>query len=179
MRKRVLFFLLFCLLLALPLCARAQQINRLYVWDGDTELSADGKLPPGAIQWFKRGETTRTLYLPAGIDASRLRVHMTGGAASFTANGVTVRDGDVTDVFVPGETVSIANGGNEYNVTVMQSQNTASVYIKTQSGKIDWISESKRNHEAGSLYVLDAQGAPNYGNDFEYIRVRGNYSFYP
>ena len=179
MRKRVLFLLLFCLLLALPLCAKAQQINRLYVWDGGTELPADGKLPAGAIQWYKRGETTRALYLPAGIDASRLRVHMTGGAASFTVNGVTVRDGDVTDVFVPGETVTISNGGNQYNVVVMQSQNTASVYIKTQSGKIDWISESKRNHEAGSIYVLDAQGAPNYGNDFDYIRVRGNYSFYP
>lgn len=177
MRRRILFLFLFCFLLALPLCAQAREISRLYVWDGNAALPADGSLPAGAIQWYTRG-SNRYLFLPAGLDASHLRVRMTG-ADSFTANGVTVENDAVTGVFVPGQTVTISNGGNSYNVIVMQSQNTASVYIKTQSGKIDYISESKRNHEAGSLYVLDSQGQPAFGNDFEYIRVRGNYSFYP
>ena len=178
MRKRVLFILLFLLLACLPLCAQAKEISRLYVWDGAAAVPENGSLPAGAIQWFRRGENTRYLFLPAGIDASRLRVSLVG-ADSFTADGVTVQSGDVTDVFAPGTTVTIANGGSAYNVIVMQSQNTASVYIKTQSGKIDYISESKRNRESGSLYVLDENGAPAYGNEFEYIRVRGNYSFYP
>ena len=178
MRRRLLFILLFCLLLVLPLCAQAQEISRLYVWDGSAAVPEDGSLPAGAIQWYKRGDTNRYLYLPAGVDASNLRVRLTG-ANSFTANGVTVENGSVTDVFVPGETVTITNGGSTYHVIVMQSQNTASIYIKTQSGKIDWISESKRNHEPGSLYVMDENGKAAFGNEFEYIRVRGNYSFYP
>ncbi|MBQ9299934.1 MAG: CotH kinase family protein, partial [Clostridia bacterium] len=178
MRRLLQFIFLFCFLLFLPLCAQAREISRLYVWDANTPAPADGSLPAGAIQWYKRGDTNRYLYLPAGLDAANLRVRVIG-ADSFTANGITVESDAVTDVFVPGETVAIANGGSTYHVIVMQSQNTASVYIKTQSGKIDWISESKRNHEPGSLYVLDENGAAAFGNDFEYIRVRGNYSFYP
>ena len=178
MRKHVCFIALICLLLSLPLFAQAREINRLYVWDGSVETPADGSLPEGAVQWYKRGDATRYLYLPAGIDARNLRVHFTG-ADSFEADGVTVENDSVTGVFVPGETVTISNGGSIYQVHVMQSSNTASVYIRTQSGKIDYISESKRNHEPGSLYVLDQNGRPAFGNDFEYIRVRGNYSFYP
>lgn len=178
MRKRILFLILFCLILCVPLLAQATEISRLYVWDGSVETPADGSLPAGAIQWYKRGDTTRYLYLPAGLDASQLRVHFTG-ADTFTVDGVMVENDSVTGVFVPGQTVVIASGGSSYKVNVLQSENTASVYIKTQSGKIDYISESKRNREAGSLYVLDEAGNPAYGNDFEYIRVRGNYSFYP
>lgn len=178
MRKRLLFFLLLLGLMLLPLCAQAKVINRLYVWDGAIDPPADGSLAPGAIQWYKRG-SAYYLYLPAGLDASRLRVHFTGSAASFTANGVTVNNNEITGVFVPGETVTLVNGNNSYRVTVMQSANTASVYIKTKSGGIAYISQSKRNRESGSLYVLDENGRPSFGNDFEYIRVRGNYSFYP
>ena len=178
MRRHVCFIALICLLLSLPLLAQAREINRLYVWDGSVETPADGSLPEGAVQWYKRGDATRYLYLPAGIDARNLRVHFTG-ADSFEVDGVTVDNDSVTGVFVPGETVIISNGGSSYKVHVMQSSNTASIYIRTQSGKIDYISESKRNHEPGSLYVLDQNGQPAYGNDFEYIRVRGNYSFYP
>lgn len=178
MYRRFLFLLLLLLLFALPHAAQAREISRLYVWDGSAAMPADGSLPAGAIQWYKRGDSTRCLYLPAGIDTNNLRVRLVG-ADSFTANGQTVENGGVTGVFVPGETVTISNGGSSYNVIVRQSANTASVYIKTQSGSINYISESKRNREAGSLYVLDQAGRVAFGNDFEYIRVRGNYSFYP
>ncbi|MBQ9197862.1 MAG: CotH kinase family protein [Clostridia bacterium] len=178
MLRRLWFILLLIVLFGLPLGAQAREISRLYVWDGGAPLPEDGSLPAGAIQWYKRGDTNRYLYLPAGLDAGNLRVRITG-ADSFTVDGVTVENNTVTNVFVPGETVTIANGGSVYHVIVMQSENTASVYLKTQSGKIDWISESKRNHEPGSIYVLDENGKAAFGNDFEYIRVRGNYSFYP
>ena len=179
MRRRFLFCLLLLgLLLLLPFCAQANEINRLYVWDGSVGMPQDGSLAPGAIQWYSRNGV-RYLFLPSGLDSSKLFVHFTGSAKSFTANGVTVPNNSVTDVFVPGTTVTISNGGNSYRVAVMQSANAASVYIKTKSGGIAYISESKKNHESGSLYVLSEQGQPNYGNAFEYIRVRGNYSFYP
>lgn len=176
MRRHVLI-LIFLGLMLLPLGALAKEINRLYVWDGTVEAPADGSLPAGAVQWFKRG-SARYLFLPSGVDSSQLRVRITG-ADSFTVDGKAVENNTVTDVFVPGQSVTITNGGNSYKVTVLQSRNAASVYIKTQSGNIAKISESKRNREAGSLYILDENGKLNYRNDFEYIRVRGNYSFYP
>ena len=178
MRKHFLFIVFFFALLLLPLSAQAKEINRLYVWDGRAEAPAGSALAPGAIQWYKRG-STYYLYLPAGLDASNLHVYFTGSATFFTANGATVNNNDTTDVFVPGETVTLVNGTNSYRVSVMQSANTASAYIQTKSGGIAYISQSKRNREKGSLYILDQNGQPAFGNDFEYIRVRGNYSFYP
>jgi len=161
-----------------PLCAQAKEIDRLYVWDGAVELPADGRLPAGAIQWHLRG-SAYYLYLPAGLDAANLRVHITGYATYFTVNGERVENNEITDVFKPGQTVTLVNGDNSYPVTVLQSAHAAAVFIKTKSGSIARISESKANREAGSMLVLDEAGSTVFGNDFEYIRVRGNYSFYP
>ena len=177
MRKHFIHLILLTVFLLLPLCAQAKEINRLYVWDGAVETPADGSLPDGAIQWYTRSGI-RYLFLPSGMDASNLRVHFTG-ADSFTVGDQLVGNDAVTNVFVPGETVTITSGSSSYKVAVLQSRNTAGVYIKTQSGSIEKISESKRNHEAGSVMITDENGKNNYRNDFEYIRVRGNYSFYP
>lgn len=182
--RRYLLHLLPLLLLSMLLCSmpavsHAKEINRLYIWSGDIDWNAGDNLPDTAIQWFARGNTNRYLFLPSGIDASRLRVYFTGSAQSFTVNGVTVKSGDVTDVFVPGKRVTIRNGSNTYQVIVAQSANTAGVYLKTKSGKITYISESKKNHESGSWCIQDENACTVYRNAFEYIRVRGNYSFYP
>ena len=177
MRKHLIYLFFLAFMLLAPLSAQAKEINRLYVWDGAVEAPADGSLPAGAIQWFTRSGI-RYLFLPSGLDAANLHVHFTG-ADSFTVGDRLIGNDAITNVFVPGETVTIANGNNSYKVCVLQSQNTASVYLKTQSGSIEKISESKRNHEAGSVLIVDENGKSNYRNDFEYIRVRGNYSFYP
>ena len=178
MRRHFLILMLLCLLALLPMNAQAKEISRLYVWDGRTEMPADGSLPAGALQWHKRG-SAYYLYLPSGLNPSFLRVHFTGGASDFTANGVTVENNSVTGIFVPGETVTLSSGANSYSVTVLQSAGIASVYLKTDSGSISYISESKKHREGGSMYVLDESAEPTFGNSFEYIRVRGNYSFYP
>jgi len=178
MRKHFILLLLFLTLLALPLCAQAKEISRLYVWDGRTAQPQDGPLPPGAIQWYKRG-SAYYLFLPSGLDAGNLRVHFTGGADSFTVDGRLIGNDTATDVFVPGTSLTLSTGTHQYTVHVMQSAATSSVYIKTASGSIAYISETKKHREEGSLYVLDEKGQPAYGNAFEYIRVRGNYSFYP
>ncbi len=177
MRKHLIYLSILAFMLLAPLGAQAREINRLYVWDGATPLPADGSLPDGAIQWFTRS-SVRYLFLPSGLDAANLHVHFTG-ADSFTVGDRLIGNDAITDVFVPGETVTITSGSTSYRVCVLQSQNTAGVYLKTQSGSIAKISESKRNHEAGSMLVVDENGKSNYRNDFEYIRVRGNYSFYP
>ena len=177
MRKHLIYLSILAFMLLAPLGAQAREINRLYVWDGATPLPADGSLPDGAIQWFTRS-SVRYLFLPSGLDAANLHVHFTG-ADSFIVGDRLIGNDAITDVFVPGETVTITSGSTSYRVCVLQSQNTAGVYLRTQSGSIAKISESKRNHEAGSMLVVDENGKSNYRNDFEYIRVRGNYSFYP
>ncbi len=175
----LLVFLLLILAFSIP-SACAATINRLYVWDASHGIPKDpSSLPTQAIQWYKRGSSTYYLFLPAGVDASNLYVHFTGQAKSFTANGTVVENNSVTDVFVPGEKVTIKNGQNSYTITVMQSDNLDSVFVTTASGDIAYISESKKNREEGAISVITSDGRKVYSNDFEYIRVRGNYSFYP
>ena len=169
-------FLLMCFSCA---AAQAAVINHLYVWDASHGVPADpASLPPQAIEWYKRG-SKYYLFLPAGVDASNLYVHFTGSANSFTTNSGKVENNTVTDVFTPGKTVTLRNGSSYYEVTVMQSETLDSVYLTTESGSIAYISESKSHHEGGTLCVITSEGKKVYSSDFDYVRVRGNYSFYP
>lgn len=182
MRRVSLSLLLFLILL---LCsafssASALSINRLYVWDASHGISKDPSvLPNQAIQWYKRGEHTYYLFLPAGVDSNNLYVHFTGQAGSFTVDGVRVENNSVTDVFVPGTTVTLKNGANTYDVKVMQGENLDCVLLTTASGDLEYISQSKTHHEKGAMCVITSEGRKMYSSDFDYIRVRGNYSFYP
>ena len=183
MRKLSLAFLLILLsailLFALPMGAQASEIYRLYVWDASHGVPKDlSVLPNQAIQWYKRG-SHYYLFLPAGVDADNLFVHFTGTATSFTVNGECVENNSVTDVFVPGTDVTLRNGTNSYTVSVMQSESLDSVFVRTASGSIAYISKSKTHHERGAVCVITSEGRKVYSNDFEYIRVRGNNSFYP
>ena len=182
MRRVSLSLLLFLILfLCLGLSsAQAATINRLYVWDASHGIPKDpSNLPNQAIQWYKRGEHTYYLFLPAGVDTNNLYVHFTGAAASFTVGNTRVENNSVTDVFVPGTTVTLKNGNNTYDVRVMQGENLDCVLLTTVSDSIAYISESKSHHEAGAMCVITSDGRKVYSNDFEYIRVRGNNSFYP
>lgn len=182
MRRVSLSLLTAFVLILLFTCslASANEINHLYVWDASHGVPKDPSvLPNQAIQWYKRGNSTYYLFLPAGVDASNLYVHFTGAASSFTVGDTVVENNSITDVFVPGEKVTIKNGSNSYTITVMQGENLDSVFVTTQSGSIAYISESKKHHEEGALCVITSDGRKVYSNDFEYIRVRGNNSFYP
>jgi len=167
------------LLFALPSGAQAGEIYHLYVWDAEHGIPKDlSTLPNHAVQWYKRN-SNYYLFLPAGVDAENLFVHFTGTVSSFTVDGVQIENNSVTNVFVPGSKVVLRSGKNAYNVTVMQSQTLDSVLVRTSSGNIAYISESKSHHEKGAVCVITSAGRKVYSNDFEYIRVRGNNSFYP
>jgi len=174
--KKALLLLCFLLIL-IPCMAQAAEISRLYVWDGNKTVGEDGSMPSTAILWTNRGNK-QYLYLPSGVDASNLFVHFTGGAKSFTCNGQTVYNDTVTDVFVPGTTVTVKCGKQVLSVTVYQSSSLPTVYINTQSGSLTKLSESTKVTETGSWYIADESGLKLYEDAFEYIRLRGNYSFY-
>lgn len=59
-------------------------------------------------------------------------------------------------------------------VTVMQSENLASIGIETQSGSLAYISEDKENTEQGRMTVTLADGSVSYEGAIEEIRTRGN-----
>lgn len=51
-------------------------------------------------------------------------------------------------------------------------------FLETESGNIDFISESKENEEPGTLSVFDENGIADYCGNLDAVHVRGNTSFY-
>ncbi len=177
MHRRILLFITICLLFTmLPLVASGADEPRLYIWDADLPYEQGGKPPHDAIQWYKRSPGHRYLFLPSGMDASNLRIYLTG-AKSLTIGDQKLQNGDVTDLFVPGTSFKVKAGGRDYELFVMQSQNMATIHFRTESGTISRISKSKEIRESGSVSIYDEQGDLYYQDDFDYIRCRGNSSF--
>ncbi len=176
-RKLLLFITLFLLLTMIPLVGSADDAPRLYVWDADTPYEPGDRPPHDAITWYQIvGKSQRYLFLPAGMDASNLRIYLTN-AKSIYIGEEKLQSGDVTDLFVPGETLKVKVGPYKYTLEVSQAQNIATVYFRTESGYISAISQSKERHEPGSISVYDEHGDLTYHDEFEYIRCRGNGSF--
>ncbi|MBO2515735.1 MAG: hypothetical protein CW338_00465 [Clostridiales bacterium] len=177
MRRYTVFLLIVLAALLLPLCAQAREIKVLYVCDADTAVAEGKTVPVEAIRWKKTDSGKYDLYLPACMDTSSLRVYLTGDASDFEVNGETVANRELTGAFVPGTTVTVSNGKNRYEVTVYQSANAGAVYLRTESGSLNYLSESKRHHEGGSVKIVDVNGEISYEGELDYVRLRGNYSF--
>lgn len=139
-----LFPALLLLLWLIPAAVMAQEISRMYVWQADCNVKAGEPLPDSAVLWQNRGKT-QEIYLPSGVDASRLFVHCTGSVTYFTVDGQRVENDSVTDVFVPGNTYTVKCGQQSLKVTVLQSDGLPTFFVKTESGKLTRLSESKKN----------------------------------
>lgn len=53
-----------------------------------------------------------------------------------------------------------------------------SLFLDTESGGIEYISESKGNEEPGALHFYDEDGMERWSGNLESVRSRGNTSFY-
>ena len=62
-------------------------------------------------------------------------------------------------------------------VTLMQSENLASVEIATASGSLEALQASKENTEGGSLTIRLSDGSLSYAGRIEEMRSRGNSSW--
>ncbi|MCH5286943.1 MAG: CotH kinase family protein [Christensenellaceae bacterium] len=166
--RRVLLILLPVLMC--PLFALAEDF---YVMPAEEPgpLIATGQ-PIGAVSvWHNRSEGY--LFLPAGFDADHLRVSMPEDT-TVEIDGTALRDGDVTALFQPGQTVTVTAPAGSYPLTVLQSENIPALFLATASGKSDYIHDSKANREPGALLMVAADGQAVYSGGLEQLRIRGN-----
>lgn len=63
-------------------------------------------------------------------------------------------------------------------VVFLSSANLRSVYIRTESGEVENIHSDKTIKEGAYLVIQDAEGNIEYNHQIEYIKTRGNSSFY-
>lgn len=175
--SKVFCLLMICLLMCIPERASAESFV-LYVGPAQEIAQNTGEGYINVVQLYKR-DSKWYLLLPSAWDCDELRVHFTG-AQSITIDGKAgLENGAMTDAFQPGAKVKVKpKNGGEITVNVMKSENLPAIFIQTESGSIDAIRDDKTAREPGYMYMLSADGKVEYDGKLEYIKARGNSTFF-
>lgn len=138
-------------------------------WDTNGEDGVDR-----VINWYEYNGTYY-MFIPASIDydqawfvvpdAETLNVTIDGAACPVNQR--------VGDVFGDKTEVTLAANGEEFKVVAISESKVASVFIKTESGNLDYIHAKKGNEENGFIEISDADGNTVYEGGLE-IKGRGN-----
>lgn len=138
-------------------------------------LSAVDVQTRSCVDWYQTGGVYY-LFLPAGWVERDVRISV-GGADTFELDGETIQSGENVDCFPIGQVVTVKNGEDTYQTCAMQSSEIAAVFMKTESGTLDYIEDKKGNKEEGDLVYFSGIGEVVYNDEMDYIKSRGNASF--
>jgi len=72
---------------------------------------------------------------------------------------------------------TVTCNGQDYTVVFMKSANLPSLFIKTESGSMDYVNADKNNEEQGSLGIVATAGNLEYSGKLKRISARGNSTF--
>lgn len=112
------------------------------------------------------------LFVPASIGTESVEINFEPSTASVKIDGTAVACGDVVSLAGKSNIV-VQDDVATYNVTVIAESKTASVFIETESGSLDYIHAVKGNEEDGTIVIVDADGSTVYDGELE-IKGRGN-----
>lgn len=120
------------------------------------------------------------IFLPGYADISQTRICLNSDKAIYI-DETLLEDGMSCSAFqinVP-YTVEYESGGKKYQhqITFVQSEGIATVYVETQSGDMDYIHSRKGNTESGTVSFHTAGGELAYSGKIDSINGRGNYTW--
>ncbi len=162
-----------CLLLAALGAAADEPLARTFY----VSLSAqeDGQeMPADAVMWQRVG-SKYYMFLPGagGLDEARVWF---GGDGTVEFGGQTLHSGDRTEGLSAGTTVRLRYLGRSYQLNVMRGSPLGAAFIRTETGSMDKIEQSKDYKEAGELLLLDGGGNTVFDGALEHIKLRGHTS---
>ncbi len=127
----------------------------------------------GAIRWFKAADGKYYVFLPSGVSKNEIRVWF--DATSDVICGETkLTNGEETTAFANGNNFMLTCGDATYNIVFMESANTGTIYVNTESGNMASIHADKSHKEPGEILILNKNGDVQYDGDLDYIKGRGN-----
>lgn len=112
------------------------------------------------------------LFVPASIGTEAVKVDFEPADATVKADGAEIACGDVISL-AGKSSIKIEDAEASYDVVVIAESKTASVFIETESGSLDYIHAVKGNEEEGTIVILGADGSVEYDGTLE-IKGRGN-----
>ena len=111
-------------------------------------------------------------FIPASINYDAAKFFITGG--NVTVDSATYAEAKtLTEVFGDKTEVKVGSDGRTFDVVIVNESKTASVFINTESGNLDYIHAQKGNEEEGLIEIVDAEGNTVYEGGLE-IKGRGN-----
>ena len=124
--------------------------------------------------WIKNEEEL-FLFLPSDTDFASLKLWCKP-SAKISINGESVKGGNVCSQLTADGIYSLACGKNIYQLTVISSRNTPTVFIETDTGSLDAIHADKSHKESGRMTVYE-NGEQTVSAALDYIKGRGNHTW--
>ena len=100
-------------------------------------------------------------------------------ADCVTIDGMQIDNGSLCELAEGTYQVNIerAEQTSQFNMAIRYSSNIASMFLKTESGSMDYLHESKENFERGEYTLFAGRGNLYYTGNIEDIHCRGNASW--
>ncbi len=177
--------LLACILtLVFPFASRAAQNDTPIEYLEDLYITGFFEdAPDRQLHWTDAGSDSARqpyLFLPAGIDSDTVQIWFASELKSAqdgyaTVNGVKVHSGDTIRLPEDGGRLTVTTGsGKTVTVGVKRSEETASLFLDTESGSMNKIHADKSNKEKGEMLLMRGDGSLDYRGALKHIKGRGN-----
>ena len=119
------------------------------------------------------------IFLPSYADLSRLIFHT--ATDNISINGLPVIEGMSANCFTPNCSYELKYTvwGKEVceRITFLQSSNTSTMHIETESGNMNQIHAKKGNKENGTIRVYSPEGELEFDGNVKSLQGRGNTSW--
>lgn len=123
-------------------------------------------------------------FLPASIGKDKISFRNLQQEDSIMIGGHTyhqkdnIRDEIVFDTVCDMQLTVAGEVLPKQQVIFMQSENIPALFIEMESGTVEYIHDDKTKKEKARMSLINAQGGCEYKGDIEYIKARGNSTFY-
>lgn len=111
------------------------------------------------------------LFLPADTDTDEAKLYL-HAQDSVTLDGVPLSSGGSAAALTPG-IHNLQCGGTTTSLTVCRSAELPAVFLRTESGSLDYIHADKENREPGNIRVYE-NGVVTLDKALKQIKGRGN-----
>ena len=128
--------------------------------------------------WYNPNDDCYYFFVPKSL-AEKGMHWMFSEADCVTIDGTQIDNGSLCELAEGTYQVNIerAEQTSHFNMAIRYSSNIASMFLKTESGSMDYLHESKENFERGEYTLFAGRGNLYYTGNIEDIHCRGNASW--
>ena len=128
--------------------------------------------------WYNQNDDTYYFFVPKSLAEKGLH-WMFSEVDSINIDGDPIDNGSLCELTEGTYQVKVerATETSHFKMAIRYSSNIASMFLKTDSGSMDYLHEAKENFESGKYILFAGNGDMYYAGNIEDIHCRGNASW--